>query len=223
MIDTIEKYPQIKPVAIAGFGGRQVMHSLGRFDAFTIFVVGKLAKEGQPWEGLDIWESLVPERVEVFADEIRERILDLPPSEDPEKLRGYWTSLQPGNANDVNRVKYTPKKVNEQSSTVKIFFNRSRIKSDLEGAKALVNEWASSCDMDLREITVSAFNTYYHAVKKYDEEEITTHLVIATFPDDPGNLHVSFRCWEKPDNRKGVEEDITKAEKILWADGRKIE
>lgn len=223
LIDTIEKYPQIKPVAIAGFGGRQVMHSLGRFDSFTIFVVGKLAKEGQPWEGLDIWESLVPERVEVFANEIRERILDLPSMEDPEKLRGYWTSLQPGNANDANRVKYTPKKVSEQSSTAKIFFHRSRIKSDLEGAKALVNEWASSCDMDLREITVSAFNTYYHAVKKYDEKELTIHVVASNMSDDPGNIHIAFRCWDKPAVRNGAEEDIKKAEELLWAEGRRVE
>ncbi len=223
LIDTLKKYPQIKPIAIGGFGGRQVMPSLGRYDAFTIFLVGKLAKEGQPWEGLDIWESLVPERVEVFANEIRERILGLPPRVDAAKMRGYWTSLQPGKAEDANRLKYTPKKVNEQSSTNKIFFHRSRIKSGLEDTKALIKEWASGSDMVLNEVTVSSFNTYYHAVKKYGGKEITLHVVVSDMSDDPGNIHVSFRSWDKPAARKGAEEDIIKAEELLWSGGIKVE
>jgi hypothetical protein len=46
---------------------------------------------------------------------------------------------------------------------------------------------------------------------------------MATMPDDPGNVHISFRSWLKPDKRKALEESAAKAEQLLWADGRKVE
>ena len=57
LYDIQEKFPEIKPVVIGGFGGRQVTPALGGFDAFTIWLLEKLAKEGCGWVGLDIWES----------------------------------------------------------------------------------------------------------------------------------------------------------------------
>ena len=41
--------------------------------------------------------------------------------------------------------------------------------------------------------------------------------------EDPGNVHIAFRCYDKPEKRKGAEEDIAKAESLLWAEGRKVE
>jgi menaquinone-dependent protoporphyrinogen oxidase len=218
-----ETFPNIKPVALGGFGGRQVNYTLNMKDSFYIWLVGKLAKEGVEWEGLDIWESLVPERVEVFANEIRQRVLGLPPQTDIQKYRSYWNSLQPASLSDGTKVKFKPKPYTVHHSTDRIFFARSRIKGDLEDAIALLQDWAKQAGIDLREQKRSSFNVYYHAVKTYDGEEITVHVVPATLPEDHGNVHVSFRCYESPEARKGAEEDIEKAESILWADGRKVE
>jgi hypothetical protein len=41
--------------------------------------------------------------------------------------------------------------------------------------------------------------------------------------EDLGNVHIAFRCYDKPEVRKGAEEDIAKAENLLWAEGRKVE
>jgi len=87
----------------------------------------------------------------------------------------------------------------------------------------LLKQWAKDNGVDLKEQVKNSFNIYYHATKSYGGDPITTHIVIATFPDEPGNLQIAFRCWDKPDVRKGVEADITKAEELLWADGRKID
>ncbi len=65
--------------------------------------------------------------------------------------------------------------------------------------------------------------TWYTAIKKVDGKDDTLSIVMATMPDDPGNVHVSFRSWEKPDKRKALEESAAKAEQFLWADGRKVE
>ena len=223
LLDLMDKFPDIKPVAIAGFGGRQVLPNMKTMDSIQVWIVGKLAKEGASWKGFDIWESLVPTRVEAFANEVRVKVLGLTPRENVEQFRGYWESLQPANLTNPKLIKFTSKPYDEHRNTEKIYFARSHIKGNLNLGMSLLQTWAKQNNIDLRQQVKSSFNVYYHAVKKYGDEEITTHLVIATFPDDPGNLHVSFRCWEKPDNRKGVEEDITKAENILWADGRKIE
>jgi menaquinone-dependent protoporphyrinogen IX oxidase len=197
LIDLYEKFPDITPVVTGGFGGRQVMPTLNTKDSLFTWFLGKLAKEGAPWEGLDIWESLIPERVEIFANEIREKILNLPPREDAELYRGYWTSLQPASLSDPSKVKFHPKPYNEHHSTDRIFFTRSRIKGNLDDAIA--------------------------AVKSYDGKEHILHVVAATLTEDPGNVHISFRSYEKPDVRKGAEEDVAKAEELLWEEGRKVE
>jgi menaquinone-dependent protoporphyrinogen IX oxidase len=223
LVDVMQKYPDIKPVAIAGFGGRQVMPTLGFTDNIQIWLVGKLAKEGSPWEGLDIWESLVKERVEAFANEVRTKILGIRPRENIEELRGYWTSLQPASLADPTKKKFNPKPSYEHKSTEKIYFARSRAKGDLALGENLLKQWAEENGIDLKEQVRTSFNIYYHATKNYGGEPIIAHIVIATFPDEPGNLQISFRCWDKPDVRKGIEADITKAEELLWADGRKVD
>ncbi len=76
--------------------------------------------------------------------------------------------------------------------------------------------------MHLREQKKTFYNIYYHAIKKYNGKELSTHIVASTLPEDPDNVHISFRNFDKPNTRRGVEEDIGKAEAILWADGRKV-
>jgi menaquinone-dependent protoporphyrinogen IX oxidase len=223
LVEAMEKYPEIKPVAIGGFGGRQVFPTLGIKDNFQIWLVGKLAKEGAPWKGLDIWESLVIERVEAFANEVRTKILGIGPRENIEELRGYWTSLQPGSLTDSTKKKFSPKPSYEHKSSKKIYYARSRAKTDLVMGDTLLKQWAKDNGVDLKEQVKTSFNIYYHATKNYGGEPITAHIVIATFPDEPDNLQISFRCWDKPDVRKGIEADITKAEELLWADGRKVD
>jgi len=223
LLDPLEKYPDIKPVVIGGFGGRQVMPTLGLKDRIQIWLVGKLAKEGSPWAGLDIWESLVVTRVEAFANEVRTRILGIGPRENIEELRGYWTSLQPASLTDPSKKKFNPKPSYEHQSTEKIYFARSRTRGDLDFGAATLKQWAEDNGLDLKEQVKTDFNIYYHAVKSYGGDPVTTHLVIATFPDEPRNLQISFRCYEKPDVRKGMEADITRAEEMLWSDGRKVD
>ena len=43
---------------------------------------------------------------------------------------------------------------------------------------------------------------YYHAVKNVGGKDLIIYIVAATMPDDPGNVHVSFRSWDKPEVRK---------------------
>lgn len=223
LLGLLDKYPDIKPVVIGGFGGRQVMPSLGTKDAIQIWLVGKLAKEGAAWEGLDIWESLVVTRVEAFANEVRTKVLGIGPRENVEELRGYWTSLQPASLTDPSKKKYKPKPPYEHHSTEKIYFARSRARGDLNYGAATLEKWAKDNGLELKVQVKSDFNIYYHATKSYGGDPLTAHIVIATFPDEPGNLQISFRSWDKPDVRKGMEADITKAEEMLWADGRKID
>jgi hypothetical protein len=87
----------------------------------------------------------------------------------------------------------------------------------------MMQEWAKENGITLKEQRKTFFNVYYHAIKSYGGKELTTHVVAATFPETPGSVHVSFRSFDKPDVRKGAEEDIGKAEKLLWANGKKIE
>jgi len=221
--DIQEKFPAIKPVVIGGFGGRQVDPALNTIDTLFTKLLGKLAKEGAPWQGLDIWESLIPERVEAFANEVRIKILGLSPREDAEKYRGYWNSLQPASLTDPSKVKFKPKPYTDHHSTDRVFFTRSRITGNLDDAIALLQQWGTQAGITLKEQKRTFFNVYYHAVKTYGGKELTIHVVAATLPQDPGNIHVSFRSFDKPDQRKGIEEDITQAEAILWAEGRKVE
>lgn len=223
LIQMTEKYPDIKPVVIAGFGGRQVIPTMNRKDRFQIWLVGKLAKEGAPWKGLDIWESLVPARVEAFANDVRVRILGIGPREDVEQFRGYWQSLQPGSLNDPSKAKYKPKPYTELIDSGKVYYSRSRMKGDLACATEVLEKWAAQYGIDLQPQVKTYYNVYYHAVKEYDGEKLTMHIVPATLPEDPGNVHISFRCYDKNDVRSGAEADIRKAEAMLWEGGRKVD
>ncbi len=219
LIDIKDKYPRIKPVAVAGFGGRQVMPNLNKLDTFFIWMVGKLAKEGASWEGLDIWESLVPERVEAFGNEIRTRILGLEPlsTEALKPLRGYWESLQPGNLEDPAKKKYKPRTYDELQNTGRIYYLRTRAKGELSEGLSGLKKWADDTSISLKEQVTTFYNSYYHAVKNYNGKGITIHAVVATLPEDPGYCHFSFRIFEKPADRKGAEEDILKAKEIIKA------
>ena len=238
LFDIQEKYPNIKPVVIGGFGGRQVMPTLQGSDGFMIWVLEKLSREGAHWVGLDIWESLVPERVEVFGNEIRTKILGLPPLADVQKYRGFWDSLQPASLKDPSKKKTTtlvtedggktwvskdkrPYTVKQNSP--KIYYTRSRLKVDLQTATELLEEWARKEGLTLKEQRNASYMKYYNAVKNVGGKDLIIYIVEATMPDDPGNVHVSFRSWDKPEVRRPIEEAIGKAEQLLWADGRKVE
>lgn len=217
-----EKYPELKYTCIGGFGGRQVMPSLGMTDRMQIKLLEVLAKEGAIWIGRDIWESLVVERVEAFANEVRVKVLGLEPRENVEQFRGYWQSLQPANLKDPGMDKFKPKPWDERVSTDKIFYTRSRIKADLESAIEMLETWASDRGYELRPQVKSFFNVYYHAVKTDGDKERVIHIVPATMPEDPGAVHISFRSYDKPEDRGAVEKDIEAAEALLWADGRRL-
>ena len=137
-------------------------------------------------------------------------------------MRSYWKSLQPASLTDKSKVKFTPKPYNEHQSTDTIFFNRSRIKGNLDDAISLLKSWEKQAGADLREQKKTFYNIYYHAIKKYNGKELSTHIVASTLPEDPDNVHISFRNFDKPNTRRSVEEDIGEAEAILWADGRKV-
>lgn len=219
--DIQKKYPEIRPVAIGAFGGRQVMPRLQKKEALTLWLLEKLAKEGTPWKGLDIWESLIAERVEVFANEVRGKILGASPNTGIERFRGYWQALQPGSLTDGTKKKYTPKPYFAHEEMARQYFTRSRIHGDMELGIQLLKQWATACGLELKEQSRTFFNVYYHAVKIYRGRSLTIHIVAAAMPEDPGNLHVSFRCYAKKAVRGGAEIDIAAAEEILWAEGRK--
>ncbi len=218
-----ENFPQIKPIVIGGFGGRQVMPTLQGIDGFMIWMLEKLAKEGAAWAGLDIWESLVPERVEVFGNDVRQKVLGLPPLSDAQKYRGFWTSLQPASLQDPTKQKYTVRPYTVNHNTAQIYFTRSRIKGDLNLGVKLLEEWAKNEGIILKHQKKTWFNTYYHAVKNVNGKDMTIHVVAATMPDDPGTVHFAFRSWDKPDVRKPLEALITKAEQLIWSNGRKVD
>jgi hypothetical protein len=100
---------------------------------------------------------------------------------------------------------------------------RTRIKGDLDTAIGLLNDWAKNESIELKEQRKTFFNIYYHAVKSIDGKEMLLHIVASTLPEDPGNVHVSFRSYDKPDVRKPLEDSVGKAEQLLWDDGRKID
>lgn len=221
--EPMEKYPDIKPVIIGGFGGRQVMPTASTIDSIQIWLVGKLAKEGAPWEGLDIWESLVVERVELFANEVRTKILGVGPHENVEQFRGYWQSLQPGSLNDPNKKKFNPKPYTEVIDVDKMYYSRSRVVGDLDLGVTLINQWSKTEGVKLEEKKKTTYNVWYVAKKTYGDTELSTHLIVANLSEDPGRVHFSFRCFEDPDERGAMVDDIKKAEQLLWADGHKVE
>jgi menaquinone-dependent protoporphyrinogen IX oxidase len=223
LIDILKEFPTIKPVVIGGFGGRQVLPTLNVLDSLQTWLWRKIANEAGAWEGLDIVETLVMERVEAFANEIRTKILNLPPRENVEELRGYWTSLQPASLTDPKRKKFEGIAYDDHHSTEKLFYTRYRIKGDLGDGVSLLQTWANRTGIELKEQVKTSYNSYYHAVKDYDGEPMTTHVVAATLPEDPGYVHFSFRCFKKSDKRMGVEEDIRLAEEILRGYRKKVE
>ena len=238
LYDLQEKFPNIKPVIIGGFGGRQVMSALNGSDAFMIWVLEHLAKEGAHWVGLDIRESRVPERVEVYGNEVRTKILGLEPLADVQKYRGFWNSLQPASLTDPTKKK-TVSLVTEdggktwiakekrpytvKQNTPKLYYSRSRIKADLPQAVKLIEVWAKKEGLTLKSLKTAFYMTYFNAIKNVGGKDMIIYVVAASMPDDPGNVHVSFRTWDKPEARKPLEEAIEKGEQMLWADGRKIE
>jgi menaquinone-dependent protoporphyrinogen IX oxidase len=109
LFDIQQKFPKVKPVLLGGFGGRQVNTNLNTFDSMVMRLLEKLAREGVNWAGRNIWESLVPERVESFANEIRRKILNLPPVADSKPYRKYWYTLQPAKLGNPSLTKLTVK------------------------------------------------------------------------------------------------------------------
>jgi len=222
--DLLEKYPQIKPVTTGGFGGRQVKALLNKQDSFFIwFLEHTMPKDKIGWHGRDYWESLVPERVEAFANDIREKILSLPPVKDVEKYRNLWTSEQPGNLTDKNVSRFNSRPWTYLEDSPRTYFSRSRFKSDLAETISMLKAWAKEVKATLIEEKRTYYNIYYRAVKSYDGKQLDIHLVAAVFPEDPGNVHISFRNYDKPNKRIGAVADIKKAEELLWGDGRKVE
>lgn len=215
LMDIINTYSDIKPVVIGGFGGRQVMPTMGLKDTFWIWVVGKLAKEGAAWEGLDIWESLVPERVEVFANDIRVKVLGLEPRENVEQFRGYWQSAQPAKIGDPTKKKFKPKPFFEWQDKDDILFVRLKKKGGLQDGIEALNTWSRETGVTLKEQVKTSYNVYYHALKTYDGQEHTLHVVASTLPEDPGYIHFSFRCYEEQAKRVGVLDDMKKAKAII--------
>ena len=220
--DILQLFPSIKPVAMGAFGGRQVYPTLSLLDKLQTKMVEKLAKEGAPlWLGREIWESLIPERVEVFANEVREKILGLKPLTDCARYRRYWNSLQPATRSDTGMQKFNAKPHTDSRSIKKLFHTRFRIESDLDSTAELLQEWGKQADVELVEQRKTFFNFYYHAVKRRKGKDLTIHVTASLPPEDPGNTHVAFRCYAKPDIRKGAETDIELAKTILRAEGGK--
>jgi menaquinone-dependent protoporphyrinogen IX oxidase len=224
LADMLEKYPQIKPVTTGGFGGRQVNAHLRKDDRALIwFLEHTMPKDKVGWIGRDCWESLVPARVEAFANDIRQKILSLPPRKSFDKYRGYWKSLQPGNLTDSSVDRFHNREWVVHDDAKRCYFVRNHIKSNLKEAGALLSTWASDAGASLNEMSRTDYNVYYQVEKNYSGEQLTIHAVIADFPEDPGNVHFSFRCYDKQEKRPGAEQDIDNGEELLLADGRQLQ
>ncbi|MCU0662655.1 MAG: flavodoxin domain-containing protein [Myxococcota bacterium] len=223
-LDTVEKFPSIKPVTLGAFGGRQVNRYLKSKDARLIWLLGKtMPPDKVGWTGLDMWESLVPERVEAFANDIRTKILSLRPLDDVKQYRVFWESLQPGNLLDPSVKKFSVRPWTITQNEKRCYFSRSRFKGNLSLATSLLERWAQENGLELKLEKKTYYNTYFRAQKSEGSKAGLIHIVIADVIEDPGNVHVSFRCYTKPSARKAAEDDIQSAEKILWADGRKVD
>ncbi|MCP4627315.1 MAG: hypothetical protein GY850_27950, partial [bacterium] len=222
LFDFMQTFPEIKPVAIAGFGGRVVKPTLNAKDSFMVWLVEKLAKESDVDQGLEIGETLVPERVEAFANDIRTRILDQGPRQNIEQFRGYWNSLQPASLVNPEKKKFKPHEFDIQRSSEKVYYVRTRMKGALQKGQALIHQWVQGAGIELDQQVTTSFNTYYHAVKNYGGRELTFHVVTAILPEDPGYVHFSFRSYAKPKNRHGLENDINKAVALIQANSKKI-
>lgn len=221
--DILEKYPKIKPKVIGGFGGRQVYPTLHRIDRLTVDLVGKLAKEsGAPWQGRDIWESLVPERVEAFAGEVREKILEIAPKTEILSCRRCWQSLLPAALENSEMVKQNPKLYTDRLNTGKVYFSRFRILGGLETAVQLVKKWAALSDRTISVEQKTYYNFYFQAMKSGGNKSVMIHITAALFPEDPGNVHVALRCYGKPAQRTEAEKEIDRAEDLFQDEGRRV-
>jgi len=49
------------------------------------------------------------------------------------------------------------------------------------------------------------------------------NLMLKFISEGPGRVHFSFRCFDDPEEREPMVNDIKKAEQLLWNDGRKVE
>ncbi len=215
LLDLIETFPEIKPVVMAGFGGRTVMPTLNMTDSLMIWLVEKLAKEGVAGQGLEISESLVPERVEAFANDIRTLILGQCPCQNVNQFRGYWNSLQPASLSNREKKKIEPQKFEVHHSAEKIYYVRTRVKGDLQKGRALIQQWGLDTGIKLEQQVSTFFNNYYHAGKNYGGQEMTLHVVTATLTEDPGYVHFSFRSYDKSKYRHAMESDINKAVALI--------
>ena len=221
LVNVMEKFPKIKPVALGGFGGRHVFPTLSFKEDKFIKLVSALAKEGAlPYKIQQVWDTLVVERVEIFANEIRQKILGIPKLKDPEKFRGCWNTQQPANLEDAEMIRFTPIEVFKFKSNSRTFVKRSRIKSDLAKTKQMVEKWAKQYEVELTTKQKTDFNIYFQGIKKY-KKKMTLHINFATFPEDPGYVHVQLYCFAKPKVRRGAEQDLIDLEETLWSEGRK--
>ena len=93
----------------------------------------------------------------------------------------------------------------------------------LDGAVVLIKQWAREAGLELTEHQKTYYNVHFQARKQDDKKGLTIHIVPATFPEDPGNVHIAFRCNGKAAIRTSAEENIARAEALLWADGRKVD
>ncbi|MCP4629242.1 MAG: hypothetical protein GY850_37920 [bacterium] len=222
LFDLLQTFPEIKPVVMAGLGGRTVISTLNMTDSLMVWLVEKLAKEGVAGQGLEISETLVPERVEAFANDIRTRILDLAPRQNVEQFRAYWNSLQPASLSNPEKKKSEPQEFECNRNTDSIYYVRTRMKGDLHKGQVLLSQWGQGAGIALDQQVTTSFNTYYHAVKNYGGRELTLHVVTAILPEDPGYVHFSFRSYAKPKNRHGLENDINKAVALIQASSKII-
>ena len=215
LYDIQQKFPKVKPVIIGGFGGRQVNPNLNTFDKMFTALLEKLAREGVNWAGRDVWESLIPERVEYFANEIRTKILGIPPLADPKPYRKYWNSLQPAKVGNPTLAKHTVKPYVELRDADRVYFDRLRVKDTFENAEANLKTWAKAAGVNLAEQRRTFFNVYYHGKKSYGGNEAVLHIVLGTMPEDPGYIHISVRNYDRKEKRGSLYSDINALEKQI--------
>ena len=138
----------------------------------------------------------------MFANEVRvRRCSNLPVrAADLAKYRGYWNSLQPASLADPSKLKYKPTPLyRAQKQLTGVLFTRSVYGAIWRPQQKLLQQWAKQNGLTLKEQRKTFFNIYYHAIKNYGGKELTLHIVPATMPDDSGHVHISFRCYDKPE------------------------
>jgi menaquinone-dependent protoporphyrinogen IX oxidase len=215
LYDIQHKFPRVKPVILGGFGGRQVNPTLNTFDKAFTAILERLAREGVNWAGRDVWESLIPERVEYFANEIRVKILGIPPIANPKSYRKYWDSLQPAKMGNPAVAKLTIKPYVELRDTDRVYFNRFRVKDTFANVEANLKIWAKDANVNLAEQRKTDFCQYYHGKKNYGGTEVVLHIVLATMPEDPNYMHISVRNYDKKEKRGTMYADIAALEKQI--------